>query len=455
MLDWGLAQAFRLRACRCFAAGNLQQAGCEITKAIELHEQFSENNPLLDSQQARLTMLEDLARYRYEQKEFSLSLDSYRRIIQVYDQMLSGGRRRPDWLESRANAQVYLAACNSQLIQPNEAVLALEAAEEDLRNAWKIFGGEAMYHDKVSSVYYGLGHSFLLVGDSEQAERILTLSIQSLQRSISIDLPTAKLLKRIAQNQIWLALAIEQQQRKDFDSPLDESESNLKKIEALQEPDAELDFLWTQLAWLRSRHQILLGKFDVAMLTIENEFSRELVVDKHDVIHHDLYVGRLHLNRSIIHAEKDEFAESKASRNKARELWKSAQRSTGRPSAMAAFCLLQSWCEEADLSEEERAECKSLAHAMVEQHETSPTTWFWLAETSCRFGDLETARSAATKLERLRRRQTPDDKLLLEWIRQKSEAPTKKTSLQSLTLLNIESQKGTHSWFLKQQLVQP
>lgn len=450
-----LAQALRLRAKQCFLERDLPRACSEITNAIAMHEQFSEGNPVQDSQRTRLNMLEELAHYRYEQSEFGQSLDAYQRIVNIYDQLLSGGRRRPDWLESRANAQVYLAACNSQLIQPNEAVLALEAAEEDLRNAWTIFGGEAMYHDKVSNVYYGLGHSFLLVGDSDHAERILTMSIQTLQKSLEATRPTAKLLKRIAQNQIWLALALEQQQKQGVASLLDEVDSMLKKIATLQEPDAELDFLCTQQAWLRSRDQILCGQYDIAWKTIDDEFRRASVADKRDIHHHDLYQGRLHRNLAMIQAERNEPAEARASLEKARELWKSAKNSTGIPSAMAAFCLLESWCEETDLSDEERAQCRAMAHAMVEQHETSPTAWFWLAETSLRVGDLETAKSAAFKLERLRRRQTPEDQLLTELINQKSDQKNARTDSPAIDSLASKIRKGTHAWYLKQQLDHP
>ncbi len=455
-----IAQAMRLRATCSYVEGNVQQAAADVSKAIDFDELFKVNDPLMDAHRAQLGMLDELAKYRYELGEFNQAHDAYQRIIHIYDEMLSNGRRRPDWLESRANAEVYLAACNSQLIQPNEAVLALETAEEDLRNAWKIFGGEEMYHDKVANVYYGMGQSFLLTGDSEQAERILSLSIQSLQRSAGAGQLTSKLLKRVAQNQIWLALAMEQLHRNDFDLTLKDVESNLNKIATMQESDAELDFLLTQYAWLRSRHQIIRGEFDIAMKTIEMEFSRALQTEKQDVAHHDLYQGRLYLNRASIFAERNERLEAQTSINKARELLKSALTSIGRPSAMAAFCLMQSWCEEADLSHAEQTECKALARSMVERYATSPTAWFWLAETSFRFGDPETTNVAIVKLERLRRRQTPEDKLLIHLIRHKDKQPIKKVNSVQIDpsdtdVPSVEVQKGTHAWFLKQSLNHP
>ena len=178
-----LAQAIQVKAASRYRSGDLEGAATEISRAIGLHEYHALRAGSNHDARTLLSMFEDLARYRFEHHDFPQAYDAYQRIIHLYGQMLAKGRKRPDWLEARASAEIRAAACNSQLVQPNEAVIALEVAEQDLASAWDLFGGESIYHEKVSSVYVGLGHSFLVVGDVEQAERALRLSLESMERS--------------------------------------------------------------------------------------------------------------------------------------------------------------------------------------------------------------------------------------------------------------------------------
>jgi tetratricopeptide (TPR) repeat protein len=415
-----LAKAIQVKAAALFAFGDPTGAQSEAERALVVADKLETRDKQACSHRLLLSLLEDLARYRLAQNHYADALSAYRQTIAVYDAMLSGGRLRPDWLESRANAKVQAALCHSQMIQPNEAVTNLESAETDLKHAWEIFGGVSVFHDKVSQVYKSLGYSFLLVGDSEQAERVLSQSIDSMQRSLRDSIPTMHSALQFAQSYLWMAIAIESNSSTDFSKQLDLAAKEIAKLVEWKCQDPSIPFMQMQHAWLLGRHQCREGALDDAEATLQRALANAMTTDPNNAPPDQLLVrgrilrvlARIAKRRSNEQTMNEKLAE-------ARHYWQIAQQAGGRVGATAAFERLESMCEDSSLMESESIQAWTLAKELTTKYETSPRAWFLMAEAAFLRNELEVARTALSKVERLRR-STPEDRLLKELIEQKN-----------------------------------
>lgn len=437
------------------ASGNQpEQAEQSYHLALVSLQAQSQSNPFFHDLRTEAEIQRALADWRYHRGELSLAKDAYHCLVRCFDKLLEQGRNRPDWLESRASAKLSYAACMKQLLNPNEAVAIYESAEEDLRRAWEIFSSESTHREKESKIYNGLGVSFLLLGDSKQAEHVFQLSLDAL--SSSSNHMDADAIKRKLKARIWIATSQLDQFHTIQESELNEIESLFKHQSIKDLSSSEYDDMLYQWRWLKSTIDLRKGDLQTAeqeLIEWISEFDERTTsfadasLSKSESFLRFIFVGKLLRNLALIQANSNRHDEASKSTEKAIHAWRHAKKSSGQTAALAGFCLIQSWSEHPFASQDGTEACE-LAKELVQEHPASPTAWYWMAETSLRFGRKENALAAMRKVNRLRRQSTIDDELMGMLVND-GHIDTEKTRAMIVNRFGIEEIPfGTHARFL-------
>jgi serine/threonine protein kinase len=413
-----LAQAYLIRANIHASSHQPDQAEYSYHQALVCLQSQSQGNPFFHDLRTESEVQRSLAEWRHDRREYSAAKDAYQALVRCFDKLLEQGRNRPDWLESRASAKLSYASCLKQLLNPNEAVSVYESAEEDLRRAWEIFSSESTHREKESSIYAGIGISLLLLGDSEQAEHVFQLSLDTLNGSSNQQ--DSDVIKGKLQARIWIAAAQLDLFRSIPEHDLIEIDNLFKHQAIVNLNGSKYEDLLYQWRWLKNTIDLRENKLETAEKEL-TQWTREF--DEHANQHADsastfndsclryVFIGKLFRNLAIIQATSNRPDEAAISNECARNAWKKARATPGQTSAIAGFCLIQSWCEDPNRNRH-RIEACDLAKEIVLEHPSLPTAWYWMAETALRFGRKEDAILAMRKVNRLRRQLKIEDELL-------------------------------------------
>lgn len=442
------ARGFRLKSMVFRQQGDLDQAQRAIKQALAIYEaHILPTTPLQSTTQERQSftaMQDELASILFDAHDFAGANDALHQMIHFYDRLLETDPQRPDWLEARALSRTRSGWCYMQMVDPNQAVAQLEASEDDLQNAWQLFKGEHTFLDKLSQIQNALGHSYFVGGDLDQAYELLTRSLKhtTVKPDHHLD---SEALWRWVQTRLYLATIQLRRGAEDM-TILHNVEESLAALRSHSKLHPLAEQSHAQYSWLQAQSQFRSGMHDDAATTLKLAIERQMLQpeDRQDAAWH-FWLGRLFAYQSVIETDRNQIDAASLSLKSAHDHWQAANRSTEkRWSAHAAFELFESWIHEPNIGEDRLQAAIEIAHNVVSDHPTLPTAWFWLAELAYHQGDYELAKSSQEKLDRLRRRETLEDRLL--------KALIKTDSVPSSELLHASCVPGSHAEWLQKKL---
>ncbi len=444
------AKTLRLEASLVRHAGQFSHAQRLIRQAITLYETHVLPVELMHSntqqRQTFLAMLDDLASILIDAHDYSAANESLQRMIHYYDRLLEMEANRADWLEARALVRLRAGNCYVQLVEPNQAVAQLEAAEDDLQNAWQLFKGEHTYIEKLSLIHNALGHSYFVNGDLDQAQQLLTRCLGHAANKFDAQQPSESLLAWI-QTRLYLATILLRRGTPDLNvlNDVEEAIATLSSRDLLNDSAIQSR---AQFAWLKSQALTDQTASEKAQLLLAESIAR------HSSVPHEyrnaawsFWLGRLYAAKARIEHRSSHDTESQESMAKACASWQAAYDAQDkRWTVHAAFELFESWLHNDVMDSERLKLAHTMASEIIEDHKALPTGWFWLAELAYHQGDFELAARAQEKLERLRHHETVEDRLL--------KALIQKDEPLAVELMNVHCLQGSHAEWLQQKLRQ-